>query len=122
MRSGRAENEIESVSQKTLENIQSALQSEIARLQAQLEELHQSPLGRSLADDFEIRSVDGKQFDTKETRRKPGISHLLEKGPELLKGVGGFASTVSRDIVYSIGKSVGIKFKPWGAVNAAEVY
>ncbi len=115
-----AENEIESVSQKTLENIQSALQSEIARLQAQLEELHQSPLGHSLANDFEIRSVDGKQFDTRETRCKLGTSHFIGKGPELLKGVGGFASTVSRDIVYSIGKSIGIKFKPWGAVNAAK--
>lgn len=112
--------EIELISQKTLEKIQSALQSELARLQGQLEQLKKSSLGRSLAEEFEIPLVDRMQFDNQEINRKSGMSPLGKKGGELLRGVSGFASTVSRDLVYNIGKSIGLKFKPWGAVNAAK--
>lgn len=115
-----SEREIESVSGKALENIQLALKSEVDRLQSKLEELEQSLLGRTLAEELEIRSVDGKQFNDKNASRKSGTPYFLGKGSELLKGVGGFASKVSRDMVYNIGKNFGVKFKPWGAVKGAK--
>lgn len=112
--------EIESVSGKALENIQLALKSEVDRLKSKLEDLEQSLLGRTLAEELEIRLVDGKQFNDKNADRKSGTPYFLGKGSELLKGVGGFASKVSRDMVYNIGKKFGIKFKPWGAVKGAK--
>jgi len=112
--------EIESVSGKALENIQLALKSEVDRLKSKLEELEQSLLGRTLAEELEIRLVDGKQFNDKNADRKSGTPYFLGKGSELLKGVGGFASKVSRDMVYNIGKKIGVKFKPWGAVKGAK--
>jgi GTPase Era involved in 16S rRNA processing len=115
-----SEREIESLSGKALENIQLALKSELDSLKSKLEDLEQSLLGRTLAEELEIRSVDGKQFDDKNAGRKSGTPYFLGKGSELLKGVGGFASKVSRDMVYNIGKNFGIKFKPWGAVKGAE--
>ena len=115
-----SEREIESVSGKTFENIQLALKTEVERLQSKLEDLEQSLLGRTLAEELEIRSVDGKQFNDKNAGRKSGTPYFLGKGSELLKGVGGFASKVSRDMVYNIGKNFGIKFKPWGAVKGAK--
>ncbi len=113
----KAEKEIESISETALQDIHSALQSELIRLQAKLEELQKSPLGRSLVEEFEIRLVDGKPLNNS---YKLGERPFAGKGAELLKGVSGFASKVSRDLVYSIGKSIGIKFKPYGAVNAAK--
>ncbi len=117
----KCEQEIDSISQKISENIQSILQSELARLQAQLEELQQSSLGRSLEEEFQIPSVEGKRVDNKKTGRKSEIPLLIGKGPELLKGISGFASKVSRDMVYGIGKKIfKIKFKPFGAIKAAK--
>jgi hypothetical protein len=115
-----SEREIESLSGKTLESIQLALKSEVDRLKSKLEELEQSLLGRTLAEELEIRSVDGKQFNDKNSGRKSGTPYFLGKGTELLKGVGNFASKVSRDMVYNIGKNFGVKFKPWGAVKGAK--
>jgi GTPase Era involved in 16S rRNA processing len=115
-----SEREIESLSGKALENIQLSLKSEVDRLKSKLEELEQSLLGRTLAEELEIRSVDGKQFNDKNAGRKSGTAYFLGKGSELLKGVGGFTSKVSRDMVYNIGKNFGIKFKPWGAVKGAK--
>ena len=115
-----SEGEIESVSEKALESIQLALKSEVDRLKSKLEELEQSLLGRTLAEELEIRSVDGKQFNDKNAGRKSGAPYFLGKGTELLKGVGNFASKVSRDMVYNIGKNFGVKFKPWGAVKGAK--
>ena len=126
-----SEGEIESVSEKALESIQLALKSEVDRLKSKLEELEQSLLGRTLAEDLELRSVDGKQFNDKNAGcksgtpyflggRKSGTPYFVGKGTELLKGVGNFASKVSRDMVYNIGKNFGVKFKPWGAVKGAK--
>jgi septin family protein len=115
-----SEREIESLSAKALENIQLALKGELDSLKSKLEELEQSLLGRTLTEELEIRSVDGKQFNDKNAGRKSGTPYVLVKGPELLKGVGGFASKVSRDMVYNIGKNFGVKFKPWGAFKGAK--
>ena len=115
-----SERAIDSLLGKALENIQLALKGELDRLKSKLEDLEQSLLGRTLAEELEIRSVDGKQFNDKNAGRKSGTPYFLGKGSELLKGVGGFASKVSRDMVYNIGKNFGIKFKPWGAVKGAE--
>jgi GTPase Era involved in 16S rRNA processing len=115
-----SERAIDSLLGKALENIQLALKSELDSLKSKLEDLEQSLLGRTLAEELEIRSVDGKQFNDKNADRKSGTPYFLGKGSELLKGVGGFASKVSRDMVYNIGKNFGIKFKPWGAVKGAE--
>lgn len=116
----KSKKEIESRSEKALEKIQSALQSELVRLKAKLEELQKSSLFSLLAEEFEIPLVDGMQFDNQEIGRKSGMSPLGKKGGELLQGVGNLASKVSRDLVYNIGKSIGLKFKPWGAVNGAK--
>ncbi|MDP8963472.1 MAG: 50S ribosome-binding GTPase [Cyanobacteriota bacterium] len=115
-----SEREIESVSEKALESIQLALKSEVYRLKSKLEELEQSLLGRTLAEELEIRSVDRKQFNDKNASHKSGTPYFLGKGTELLKGVGNFASKASRDMVYNIGKNFGVKFKPWGAVKGAK--
>jgi GTPase Era involved in 16S rRNA processing len=116
----KSEQKIKSLSEKARESIQSALNNELARLEAKLEELLQSTLGRTLAKELEIPLVDGKQFNDKDTACKSKMLPFIGKSPELLKGVGGFASKASRDMVYGIGKSIGIKFKPFGAFKAAK--
>ncbi len=114
------EQKINSISQNALDNIQSALQNELTRLKTQLEELQQSFLGRSLAEEFQIYSVDGKGINNKETPVSSRTLHFINIGSEFLKNLGGFASQISRDIVYNVGKYIGIKFKPFGAFKAAE--
>jgi GTPase Era involved in 16S rRNA processing len=116
----RSEQEVELLLGKARENCQLALNNELAILQNKLDELLLSPLGRTLAEELEIRSVDGKQFNHKEPEGKAGKQPFLGIGTQFFREVGSFASNVSRNTVYGIGKSIGIKFKPYGAFKAAK--
>jgi len=116
----KAEKEIESTTNKTMEKIQLGLQDELKNIQIQLEQLLQSRLGRSLAEQVQVSSTGRKQVDYKEVEGTPEIPSFLRKSPEAVRTIGKFASGVSRDLVYNVGKFFGVKFRPWGAVNAAK--
>jgi hypothetical protein len=102
------------------QRIQSDLEEQLQTLQTDLEELMQSPLGRSLTDEISIPSSGIPKGNNYGVNFSTGTSNFLKNSPDLIKSVGVIASGVSRDFVYSIGKFIGIKFKPWGAVNGAK--
>jgi len=115
-----AESEIQLLSKKALNEIQSLLKDELTRLQTELEELQQSSLGRSLAEEFEVSGVGKKTIGEKTIGEKGEIPLILKKGPNVLAKLGNFSTTVSRDMVYNTVKFFGGKFKPWGAVKTAK--
>lgn len=116
----KVEKEITVLSENTLESIQSSLKSELKRLQSKLEELEKSLLGRTLAEELEINLVNGKRVNDPNIGDKRGMSILEKQGGKFLQEIGKLSSRVSRDLVYNVGKFIGIKFKPWGAVNGAK--
>jgi signal recognition particle receptor subunit beta len=115
-----ADSERQSLSNNALDEIQSLLENELTRLQTELEDLPQSPLGRSLAEQFAVHGVREKKIGEKTIGEKGEIPLILKKGPEMFAKLGSFSSTVSRDMVYNTVKFFGGKFKPWGAVNTAK--
>jgi len=115
----KAEKEIESTTKQTMEKIQLGLEEELSKLQIQLEQLLQSRLGRSLSEEVQVSSTGRKQVDYEEVEGTSEIPSFLRKSPEAVRAIGSFASAVSRDLVYNVGKFFGVKFRPWGAVNAA---
>lgn len=116
----KAEKEIESTTKQTMEKIKLGLEEELSKLQIQLEQLLQSRLGRSLAEEVQVSSTGRKQVDYEEVEGTPEIPSFLKKSPEAVRAIGNFASAVSRDLVYNVGKFFGVKFRPWGAVNGAK--
>jgi len=135
--------EITLLSEKTLADIQSSLISELQRLLSKIDELKNSPLAQTLpeelrnflldgtlVEELEINSVDGKRVndpnvDGKKVNAsnigdKIGKSILEKQSGKILQELGKLSSKVSRDLVYNVGKFLGIKFKPWGAVNGAK--
>lgn len=115
----KSQQEIDLLSQQYIEKIQSNIKSELENLEAKLEELKDSTLGRIIARELVIDLGDKKKFND-QSFGDYGTANFLDMGSEVLKGIGGFASKVSRDIVYKAGKSIGIKFKPFGAFKAAK--
>lgn len=113
--------EIEVISKRILEEIQAALAEELENLQSQLEELENSPLARSLAEEFTVSSVEGKQVNYVDSKTGEAIPSILRNTPQSIKTLSHLTSSVSRDLVYNIGKFFGVKFKPWGAVNTAKM-
>lgn len=102
----------------------SELESDIGqfwiRAQAEIEDwlrIHASTIGREMASvDFvsALRLDDG--LDGMHSPALGGTvlaANIAKGGANLAKVLG------NRDAIYAIGKSVGVKFKPWGAVNAA---
>ena len=116
----KAEQQIEVLSRNTTQRIQSDLEEQLQNLQTELEELMQSPLGRSLTEEIAIPSSGVPKGNNYGVNFSTEISEFLKNSPDLLKSVGVVASGVSRDLVYNIGKFIGIKFKPWGAINGAK--
>lgn len=116
----KAEQQIEILSHNATQRIQSDLEKQLQNLQIDLEELMQSPLGRSLTEEIAISSSGITKGNNYGVNFSTETSNLLKNSPDLLKSVGVLASGVSRDFVYNIGKFIGIKFKPWGAVNGAK--
>ncbi|MBD1216644.1 MAG: 50S ribosome-binding GTPase [Aphanizomenon flos-aquae Clear-A1] len=112
--------EITTLSEKIIEKIQAHLQEELINLQNKLEELQNSPLGKTIAREITINLVDGKRINDPNIPDKFGKSILEKQGGKILEELGKLSSKVSRDLVYNIGKFLGIKFKPWGAVNGAK--
>jgi len=111
--------QINLLSEKTLENLQPILQSEVKRLISKLEELENSSLNQSLIEEIAMNLVDGKQVNNPNIRNTAD-KILLQQGGKFVQKVAEFSSTVSRDLVYNLGKSIGIKFKPFGAINTAK--
>ncbi|TAF07121.1 MAG: hypothetical protein EAZ77_10830 [Nostocales cyanobacterium] len=115
--------EISTLSEKTLASIQSRLKTELKTLQSKLEELENSSLGQILVEEFAIDLVDGKIVNNPNNPHKTnGISRnlLAQHGGKFLKEMGTFALKLDRDLVFNIGKFIGLKFKPWSAVNGAK--
>ena len=112
--------EITTLSEKIIEKIQAHLQEELINLQNKLEELQNSPLGKTIAREITINLVDGKRINDPNIPDKFGKSILEKQGGKILEELGKLSSKVSRDLVYNIGKFLGFKFKPWGAVNGAK--
>ena len=116
----KAEQQIEILSRNATQRIQSDLKEQLQNLQTDLEELMQSPLGRSLTEEIAIPSSGIPKGNNYGVNFSTETSNFLKNSPDLLKSVGVLASGVSRDFVYNIGKFIGIKFKPWGAINGAK--
>lgn len=116
----KAEQQIEILSRNTTQRIQSDLEEQLQNLQTDLEELMQSPLGRSLTEEIAISSSGVPKGNNYGVNFSTETSEFFKNSPDLLKSVGVLASGVSRDLVYNIGKFIGIKFKPWGAINGAK--
>jgi hypothetical protein len=112
--------EITTLSEKIIGKIQAHLQEELINLQNKLEELQNSPLGKTIAREITINLVDAKRINDPNIPDKFGKSILEKQGGKILEELGKLSSKVSRDLVYNIGKFLGIKFKPWGAVNGAK--
>jgi predicted GTPase len=112
--------EITTLSEKIIGKIQAHLQEELINLQNKLEELQNSPLGKTIAREITINLVDGKRINDPNIPDKFGKSILEKQGGKILQELGKLSSKVSRDLVYNIGKFLGFKFKPWGAVNGAK--
>jgi uncharacterized membrane protein YgaE (UPF0421/DUF939 family) len=112
---------IEAISGRILREIQNTLTEELQDLQRQLEELENSPLARSLAEEFIVSSVGGKQVGYVNDRDRSTIPNAFKNSPQSIKTISHFTSSVSRDLVYSVGKFFGVKFKPWGAVKTARI-
>jgi len=115
-----AEYEMQLLSKNVLDEIQSLLKDEITRLQTELEDLQQSPLGRAVAEAFEVAAVREKTIAEKTIGEKREIPQILKKGPEAFARLANFSSKVTRDIVYNSLKSIGWKFRPWGAIKTAK--
>ena len=116
----KAEQQIEVLSRNTTQRIQSDLEEQLQNLQTELEELMQSPLGRSLTEEIAIPSSGVPKGNNYGVNFSTETSEFFKNSPDLLKSVGVLASGVSRDLVYNIGKFIGIKFKPWGAINGTK--
>lgn len=116
----RAEQKIEALSDEASDLLQSDLKNELANLQSEFENLMQSPLGRALIEEFAVASSGGQRFGHTRTGFETGLPPIFKNLPEMIQSVSRFASTVSRDLVYNVGKFLGIKFKPWGAVKGAK--
>ncbi|MUG97116.1 hypothetical protein F7734_34210 [Scytonema sp. UIC 10036] len=116
----KAEKEIELATKQTVEKIQLGLEEELSNLQIHLEKLLQSRLGRSLAEEVQVSSTSRQKVDYEEFGETQEMPSFLKKSTEAVRAIGSFASAVSRDLVYNIGKFFGVKFRPWGAVNAAK--
>ncbi|MFT8319640.1 MAG: LeoA/HP0731 family dynamin-like GTPase [Bacillus sp. (in: firmicutes)] len=112
----KAESQIESESEQTLERIQNGLTEQVEQLQIELENLQDSTLGRSISKMLEASTGRKSLGERDFTEKKSGHS-ILEKGPEALNKVGQFATNVSKDAVYNFVKFFGGKFKPWGATK-----
>ncbi|HCQ21253.1 MAG: hypothetical protein AN481_16600 [Aphanizomenon flos-aquae LD13] len=112
--------EITTLSEKIIGKIQAHLQEELINLQNKLEELQNSPLGKTIAREITINLVDSKRINDPNIPDKFGKSILEKQGGKILEELGKLSSKVSRDLVYNIGKFLGFKFKPWGAVNGAK--
>lgn len=112
--------EITTLSEKTIGKIQAALEEELTNLQEKLEELQNSPLGKTIDREITINLVDGKRINDPNIADKFGKSILEKQGGKILQELGKLSSKVSRDLVYNIGKFLGFKFKPWGAFKGAK--
>jgi len=112
----KAESQIESESEQTLERIQNGLTEQVEQLQIELENLQDSTLGRSISKILEA-STGRRTLGERDFAEKKGGLSILEKGPEALNKVGQFATNVSKDAVYNFVKFFGGKFKPWGATK-----
>jgi len=113
-----SEQGIDSLVKLKITEIGSSITTEMINLETKLQELEGSLLGKKIKREIEIElqhKKKQKNYDLNES----GSSTYLKAAPEILQGVGKFASQASRDIVYNIGKSLGVKFKPWGAFKGA---
>jgi predicted GTPase len=112
--------EITQLSDTKCKQLQDILTNELEILHSKLQELENSSLGRTLAEQLEIDLVEGQRIKTPNINYKIGKSIIGEQGGNFLRSLGKLSSKASRNVVYKAGKFIGIKFKPFGAFKAAK--
>jgi hypothetical protein len=113
-----SEKEIEQLVKAAIEKISSEIEKEVKNLEVNLQELQDSSLGKNIEKEIEIELQNFQKPKDHEMSNSE-FSAYLKAAPIMLNGISKFASGVTRDIVYSVGKSLGVKFKPFGAYKAA---
>jgi hypothetical protein len=113
-------NEIENLIQTIIKNTIDEIKKEVENLEQKLKDLSDSSLGKNIEFEFEHRrkvnkestkNIFGDSFDFTEYFKM--MSKSLHIGAN-------FASKATRDVVYDLGKNLGVKFKPFGAFKAAK--
>ncbi|BAQ65408.1 GTPase [Geminocystis sp. NIES-3709] len=107
--------EIRILTETIINNINNDLKSELDDLQNKLKELEDSPLGRTIELELEEMKKN-KAYNHKNLNS----NYTGKVASKTLHSVGSFASNATRNFVYDVGKTLGVKFKPWGAFNMAK--
>lgn len=108
--------EIRILTETTINNINNALKSELNDLENKLQELEDSPLGRTIELELEEMKKN-KAYNYKNSNSNYTVGKLAS---QTLHSVGHFASKATRNFVYDVGTKLGVKFKPWGAFKMAK--
>lgn len=117
---------IDQLERQKITEIGSSIKTEVSNLESKLQELEGSVLGKKVKREIEFELPGYKEQRNYESAKSGSYNyskstHEIPKGMgETFKGIGQFASKASRNVVYNIGKSLGVKFKPWGAIKAAK--
>ncbi|WP_069791286.1 GTPase (plasmid) [Cyanobacterium sp. IPPAS B-1200] len=108
--------EIRTLTETTINNINNDLKSELEDLQNKLQELEDSPLGKTI--ELELEEIKNNKNYNHES---PNYDYTFGKfASKTFHSVGNFASKATRNFVYDTGKVLGVKFKPWGAFKMAK--
>lgn len=115
-----SEPKLQEISKESFEQVFQITQDEVARINNEFSELTNSPLGKSIANQLGVPINEIDMTQNLNISQKDGLPDVLKRGPDFLAKLSGFASQVSRDMVYNFVKFFGGKFKPWGAVKFAK--
>ncbi len=114
-----SEPEIEQLVKVAIEKISSEIGKEVKNLEAKLQDLEDSLLGKNIVREIEIELQDRKKLKDYNNVNS-GNSAYFKAAPKMLKEIGKFAPKATRNFVYNVGTNLGVKFKPWGAFKAAK--
>lgn len=110
--------EISILTETTINNINNAFKSELDELENKLQELEDSPLGRTI--ELELEEMKKNQAYNNSNFTNNSNSNVNKFASQTFQSVSNFASKATRNCVYDAGKALGVKFKPWGAFKIAK--
>ncbi|WP_431706891.1 GTPase [Geminocystis sp. CENA526] len=114
--STNAEKQITSLIETRITEINNALKSELDNLENELQQLGESPLGQKVEVEFrEKKKSQDYNFNQSNSNYNYG-----KYASQALSIMSDFASKATRDVVFNVGKNLGVKFKPWGAFKMAK--
>ncbi|WP_425590759.1 LeoA/HP0731 family dynamin-like GTPase [Cyanobacterium sp. DS4] len=114
--STNAEQQINLLIEKIITEINNDLKSELNNLKNELQQLGESPLGQKVEVEFrEKKKTQDYNFNESNSNYNYG-----KYAGNAFNFMGNFASKATRDVVYNVGKNLGVKFKPWGAFKMAK--